>query len=1129
MSKLYRKIIIIALLLALAVPFAVPLAANAQEQKVVRVGWFDSSFCYRDQFGRRCGVAYEYQHKIAAYTGWTYEYVEDSWPNLFEMLKDGEIDLLCDVSFKPERQEFMSFPELPMGTESYYIYIDAQNRDITADKPETFNGKRIGVNRGSVQESFLKEWAEKNHVEIQIVPMLEEEDESMEMVMRGELDGYASIFTFSSEQKVIPICRVGSSDYFYAVNKNRPDLLAELNMALAGIQDEDPYFNQRLSEERLYNVRTNAFLSPTQEDWLKNHGVIRIGYLDDYLPFCQTDKETGMLTGALKDYLAHAANNLRNAGIRFETVPYASTQEALDALKRGEVNCAFPIFMSTYDCDETGIWLTNPAMKTEMNAVMPAQNNQTLTRDGRLSFAVDEGNLNVRTFIMDQYPASERTGYAGDRACLEAVASGKADCALISNYRIPAFEGLLNKYKLSTVPTGESMQLSFAVNRADRELYFLLNKTVLMTDSEDVYSALVSYARFPQHISFTEFLKNNWVWVMLVLSALFTVIIVLLVEKLKAERRANEQQRLLEEAAEIAELKQTISSLLDNMPGMTFTKDAETGVYLACNQAFAEHVHKKSPAEVAGLTDEDIFDAETAKHYKEDDRMALSMDEPFIFYDDEPDADGNMRQVRTTRLKYTDASGRLCVLGICQDVTNPTRIRRETATSKEAYENARSTGIIYTHLAQALARSYEDLYYINLNTEQFVEYRTDSEHGGLFEVRRGWHFFEQCREDAERFVHPDDRAAVIEALDRKKLIDALDRNKSFVLTYRLLRDGKSAYVTTKVTRMEDDDRYIILGVTDVDEQMRHRRAAERMKEERIAYARLNALTGDFLGVYVVVPKSGRYREFSAGTRSESYALPRDGMDFFIDIRSWADKALYTGDLSRFQSTFTKDNVMSEIARRGIFTLSFRVKAEGRPRYVQMKAAPVEETEGQRLVVGVNDIDAQVQQEEEYLKHLAMAKKEANVDALTGVKNRHAYLVAEDRLNHQMGEDPTLEFAIVLLDVNDLKKINDIEGHNAGDQYLRAACKTICTTFKHSPVFRIGGDEFAVIAQGSDYENIAELMERMRSHNESAVKNGGIVIACGMAKRKGDESVAQIFERADQRMYDNKNDLKAKKQ
>ena len=57
------------------------------------------------------------------------------------------------------------------------------------------------------------------------------------------------------------------------------------------------------------------------------------------------------------------------------------------------------------------------------------------------------------------------------------------------------------------------------------------------------------------------------------------------------------------------------------------------------------------------------------------------------------------------------------------------------------------------------------------------------------------------------------------------------------------------------------------------------------------------------------------------------------------------------------------------------------------------------------------------------------------------------------------------FAITILDVNDLKKVNDNEGHKAGDQFIRDACRIICTTFKRSPVFRVGGDEFAVLSQG----------------------------------------------------------------
>ena len=160
---------------------------------------------------------------------------------------------------------------------------------------------------------------------------------------------------------------------------------------------------------------------------------------------------------------------------------------------------------------------------------------------------------------------------------------------------------------------------------------------------------------------------------------MFCLILLLLVQKLKAERRANEQQRLLEEAAEIAKLKETITSLLDHIPGMTFTKDAKTGVYLACNQAFAAYAHKESPAGVVGLTDAEIFDPETAAHFVEDDRMALSMEEPYIFFEDVPDAAGNQRQFQTTKRKFVDTMGRLCVLGICQDVTDMVRIQREHA------------------------------------------------------------------------------------------------------------------------------------------------------------------------------------------------------------------------------------------------------------------------------------------------------------------------------------------------------------------------------------------------------------------------------------------------------------------
>ena len=103
-----------------------------------------------------------------------------------------------------------------------------------------------------------------------------------------------------------------------------------------------------------------------------------------------------------------------------------------------------------------------------------------------------------------------------------------------------------------------------------------------------------------------------------------------------------------------------------------------------------------------------------------------------------------------------------------------------------------------------------------------------------------------------------------------------------------------------------------------------------------------------------------------------------------------------------------------------------------------------------------------------------------------------------------------------------------EGHEAGDKCICDACEIICRTFKRSPVYRVGGDEFAVISQDEDYARSEELVELITQHNEEALLNGGLIIACGMAKYDKETSVAEVFEAADRRMYENKKYLKTRK-
>ena len=614
---------------------------------------------------------------------------------------------------------------------------------------------------------------------------------------------------------------------------------------------------------------------------------------------------------------------------------------------------------------------------------------------------------------------------------------------------------------------------------------------------------------------------------------LFLLSTTIILNNFQETRKLDERLSRAEEAARaarrIAELKDSIAALLDNMPGLTFAKDAKTGVYVACNQAFAEYAHKSHPNDVVGLTDDQIFDPVTARHFAEDDRMALDMDEPYIFFEDVLDGAGNRRQFQTTKLKYIDAAGRLCTLGMCQDVTDMVRVQRENATTKEAYEKARSMGLIYTHIAQTLARSYTDLFYVNLETDEFIEYRPADTAKALSEERRGERFFEKYKVEADMYVYPEDRAAFVKALDRKNLLDALNRDGSFMMTYRLLGEDGPIYVSMKVSRMDDDERFIIIAVSDIDAQTRQNILDAKVREERNAYARINALAGNYLCVYVVEPEDGHYREYSAAQGLERLSLPPQGDDFFAALREAGKRIVYREDVQRFLSMFTREGVMSEIERGGMFSMTCRLMIDGAPMYVHLRAAMVEENAGRRMIFGINDIDAYARREEDYARRLAQAQSRATIDALTGVKNRHAFLEAEARLNGQIAEGVAPQFAVTVLDVNDLKRVNDTAGHQAGDQLLRDACRVVCVTFDHSPVFRIGGDEFAVISRGGDYERIDALVETIRAHNAGAQRDGGVVIACGMAKFAGDDaSVNAVFERADRNMYEDKISLKAAK-
>ncbi|MBQ5310461.1 MAG: GGDEF domain-containing protein [Oscillospiraceae bacterium] len=150
------------------------------------------------------------------------------------------------------------------------------------------------------------------------------------------------------------------------------------------------------------------------------------------------------------------------------------------------------------------------------------------------------------------------------------------------------------------------------------------------------------------------------------------------------------------------------------------------------------------------------------------------------------------------------------------------------------------------------------------------------------------------------------------------------------------------------------------------------------------------------------------------------------------------------------------------------------------------------------------------------------------DPLTNVNNRMAYEDKEKQLQAQIDTGSSESFAIALFDVNNLKMINDSKGHEGGDEYLIRVCRLIGDVFSHSPVYRIGGDEFLAVLSGEDYEDREALIKRfndMLSPYSDALPlpPGYISVACGISDFTPgtDTSAAEVLKRADKEMYKDK--------
>ena len=507
------------------------------EQKIIRVGSFEDTFDYVDKNGVRRGYGYELLQALAGYAGWKFEYVKCDWSNCFDMLQNGEIDVMGDISYTDERAQKMLFSDEAMGEEKYILYADLSNMDIGMSDFRFMDGKRVGVLMGTEPEIMLTEWENRNGIQTEHINVYNNDDVEKKLA-NHEIDAFVSLEeSIWSEQGISSVIAIGKSGIYFAINKVRSDIKTELDFAMRQLEQDSPFFKADLYK-KYFTLDYNQSLTGGEKSWLKEHGDIRIGFLSNDPAIFSMDEETGKLTGMLSEYVFYAKDCLGNQTLEFMIQDYDDYDEMLQALQNHEIDMLFYAGRNPDIAEKEGYALTNTAWTYSLMAVTDEKN---FDENKAYTVAVPRKKDALKQHIAFSYPQWKLADYDSLENAADMVTNGKADCFLMGASQAMIYD---NEQNFKSVPLTKTMEACFAVRGGEAALLSLLNKTLKAMPSDMLTSALAIYDSTADKVTFSDFVKDN-LPEFLVAAGFFTFsIISIILALLRKARRAEAVARI---------------------------------------------------------------------------------------------------------------------------------------------------------------------------------------------------------------------------------------------------------------------------------------------------------------------------------------------------------------------------------------------------------------------------------------------------------------------------------------------------------------------------------------------------------------------------------------------------------
>ncbi len=535
---LYRTLAVALAALAVlsaAMPAPAFAADSDQQAKTVRVGWLVNNKGFQEGAPgeRLSGWGYEYLQTLSYYTkGWQYEYVSGTFSELMDMLEAGEIDLMPNISYSAEREQKLLFSSNPEGTERYYIYARPDRDDLAKGDPQALQGLTIGCNSGVMQTIVGQQWLADEGVTC-TYKEIDTGSALFEALADGEVDAVIMNDTISSPD-ASPMFYVGSSDYYFAVPKSRPDLMNDINAAMTAIARVNPRYNDEVKSSYSAHNSGSSSLTGTETSWIKaNDNTITLGYLKNQLPYC-TQNDDGEMEGSL----ASLAKTLHDKfGITVKTVAISNNQQMFKALSNGTIDVALPLFRDYWLAEQKGVIQSNPMGTVSLTAIHSSNN---LNSDLKKIACTQDAIVN-HSELESLFPDATITDFPNGNEALEALSKGEASCIIVPSTRLKTIRDTYDIEDFQTQELTDTAQLSCLISRGKPELLGIINKGIVNAGeslSASSYSP-TSYSA-QESDAFRLLYRNRIVIAAVVICILLTGIVILVWSLHRAQK---EQQK----------------------------------------------------------------------------------------------------------------------------------------------------------------------------------------------------------------------------------------------------------------------------------------------------------------------------------------------------------------------------------------------------------------------------------------------------------------------------------------------------------------------------------------------------------------------------------------------------------